>query len=91
MDDKTRADLHAEFRRLGYTTNGQTSELLDLVAAQMSVAVAKERERCARAARAAIFSIPADIRMSADIMIHATDLAIGWPNVANNRPVLRSG
>ena len=49
-------------------------------------AVAAERERCARAARAAIFSIPADIRMSADILIHATDVAIGWPNAPITKP-----
>ena len=48
----------------------------------IDAAVAAERERCARAARAAIHSIPAEHRVSAEILIHATDAAIGWPNAS---------
>lgn len=54
--------------------------LFDAVIADRATAVAAERERCARAARDAIHSVPAEMRFSADIMIHATDAAIGWPN-----------
>jgi hypothetical protein len=46
--DEARKQMHAAFRELGYTTNGQTSELLDIVFAHVDAEVAAARERCAK-------------------------------------------
>ena len=45
--------------------------------AAAAAAVAAERERCAKAVREAIFATPGRQRLSADILVRATDAAIG--------------
>lgn len=44
--------------------------------AALDAAVALERERCLRAAKTAVHSVPAERRFSADLLIHALDTAL---------------
>lgn len=50
MDMETRKRLHEQLRELGATTQRETAEVLDIVAAEFDIALAAERERCAKAA-----------------------------------------
>ena len=61
--------LHAEVDSWSQQASDRAQDALDLVAA--------ERERCAKAVREAIFATPGRQRLSADILIRATDAAIG--------------
>ena len=48
MDLETRKRLHEQLRELGATTQRETAEVLDIVAAEFDAAMAAERERIAK-------------------------------------------
>lgn len=53
--------------------------LADQVRAYAAQEVTAERERCTKAAHAAIHSVHPAMRQSADIMMNAVNKAIGYP------------
>ena len=48
--EQDRANLHSTFRKLGFTTNGQTSDLLDVVFDYLIPTLNAVYEECAQAA-----------------------------------------
>ena len=65
--------------------NEARGELRKQINLTVAAAVAAERERCTKAVHEAIFATPGRQRLSAEILIRATDAAIGMPNVALTR------